>query len=218
MRQIRAYLLFTGWRYKLVMFLGLPGAVLAGGWLWRSFTVVSSDGGGPGFYLFSHLSGSEGFRILTAMLLIFTEILSDQAVFNGIQSKRGYKLDFLKTSPRGREILWQGLTGDLVRRMLTAAACACAVWVTKVLTLDGGLARGLGLVLAVFSLETLGLFISRFTRSILLCLYTAYGCAAAGVILLILVSELPVSWLWAAGIDGFRSERVGGGDRYEKMA
>ena len=40
------------------------------------------------------------------------------------------------------------------------------------------MARGLGLVLAVFSLETLGLFISRFTRSILLCLYTAYGCAA----------------------------------------
>lgn len=35
MKRLKAYLLFTSWRYKLGIFLGLPVAALAGALLWR---------------------------------------------------------------------------------------------------------------------------------------------------------------------------------------
>ena len=184
MKRIRAYLLFTSWRYRLGIFLGLPAAVLAGGLFWHYYIMSS------GF----------GFLVMVVVLIIFAEIMTDQGIFNGIQSKRGYKLDLLKTSPAGQRILFYGLSGDLARRLLTTAACIGAGWAAKVLAVGKGWAECLGMVLAVYFAEVLGLFISRFTRSVILCLFTAYGGIAIGVILYILVSSISAPGLWV--VDG----------------
>lgn len=172
MKRIRAYLLFTSWRYRLGIFLGLPAAALAGGLLWHYFDL------------------KVGFGFLVVTGIIFAEIMMDQGIFNGIQSRRGYKLDFLKTSPAGQGILFQGLSGDLARRLLTAAVCVGVGWAVKVMAVGKGWAVCLGMVLAVYFAEVLGLFISRFTRSVLLCLFISYGSIAAGIILYILVGSI----------------------------
>lgn len=179
MKRIKAYLLFTSWRYKLGIFLGLPLAVLAGGMLWGRWGVV------PGF----------GF-LMAAGIIILAEVITDQRVFNGIHSKRGYKLDFLKTSPLGENILFYGLTGDLVRRLLTVAVCIGIAWAVKVLTVESGWAGCLGMALAIYIAEALGIFISRFTRSVILCLFTAYGCILAGQVLCGLIGKLLAPGLW----------------------
>lgn len=178
MKRIKAYLLFTSWRYKLGIFLGLPLVVLAGGMLWGHWGVVS------------------GFGFLMAAGIIFAEVMTDQRVFNGIHSKRGYKLDFLKTSPLGENILFYGLAGDLVRRLLTAAVCIGIAWAVNVLAMESGWAGCLGMALAIYIVEALGIFISRFTRSVILCLFIAYGCILAGSGLCGLIGILSAPGLW----------------------
>lgn len=179
MKRIKAYLLFTSWRYKLGIFLGLPLAVLAGGLFWGHWGVVS------------------GFGFLMVPGMIFAEVMTDQGVFNGIQAKRGYKLDFLKTSPLGEKILFYGLTGDLVRRLLTAVVCIGIAWTVKVLAVESGWAGCLGMALAIYIAEALGIFISRFTRSVILCLFTAYGgiLAGGGLFGLIVILSTPGLWV-----------------------
>lgn len=178
MKRIKAYLLFTSWRYKLGIFLGLPLAVLVGGLLWGHWGVVSGSG------------------FLMAAGIIFAEVMTDQGVFNGIHSKRGYKLDFLKTSPLGEKILFYGLAGDLVRRLLTVAVCIGIAWAVNVQAVESGWAGCLGMVLAIYVAEALGIFISRFTRSVILCLFTAYGSIVVGEGLFSLAGILSVWGLW----------------------
>lgn len=178
MKRMKAYLLFTSWRYKLGIFLGLPLAVLAGGMFWGHWGVVS------------------GFGFLMAAGIIFAEVMTDQGVFNGIHSKRGYKLDFLKTSPLGGNILFYGLAGDLVRRLLTATVCTGIAWAVKVLAVESGWAGCLGMALAIYIGEALGIFISRFTRSVILCLFTAYGGILAGLGLCGLIAIFSAPGLW----------------------
>lgn len=145
MKKINAYLLFTGWRYRLGIFLGIPAAVLAGGFFWRCLEVET------------------GFGYLVVMGIIF----------------------------------FQGLCGDLARRLLTAAVCVGGGRAAQILDTGEGWAGCLGTMLTVYFAEALGLFISRFTRSAILCLYTAYGCVAAGMILYTLIRNIAPPWLWA---------------------
>lgn len=180
MKKIKAYLLFTGWRYKLGIFLGFPALVLAVGTFWSRFMEVS------------------GYGFIMAAMVIFFEVLTDQGVFAGIQSRRGYRLDYLKTSLLGPQMLRQGLAGDLIRRLLTAALCVGAGAAAGSLPTEGGLARYLGMSLSIYAAEILALFISRYTRSVVLCVFTAYGGIVVGEILLVLVNMVPVGVLWLA--------------------
>lgn len=179
MKRIKAYLLFTSWRYKLGVFLGLPAAVLAGGLFWGHWGVVS------GF-----------FGLLMAGGIIVAEVMTDQRVFNGIHSKRGYKLDFLKTSPLGGNILFYGLAGDLIRRLLTAAVCIGIAWEVNALAMESGWAGCLGMALAIYSVEALGIYISRFTRSVILCVIITCGCVPAGQVLCYFIGIFSAPGLW----------------------
>lgn len=161
------------------IFLGLPVAVLAGGLFWGHWGVVS------------------GFGFLMTAGIIFAEVMTDQRVFNGIHAKRGYKLDFLKTSPLGEKILFYGLTGDMARRLLTAAVCISIAWAVKALSVESGWVGCLGMALAIYVAEALGIFISRFTRSVILCLFIAYGSIVVGAGLFSLTGILSAPRMWA---------------------
>ena len=181
MKRIRAYFLFTSWKYKLGIFLGLPVAALCGGLAWHRYINAISIYG-----------------YLVIAWLILAEILTDQMVFNGIQAQDGYKLDYLKTSLRGPDTLRWGLIIDLVRRLLTAAICVGLSLLTKAQTADEGIAEYLGMLLAVYGAEALGLLISRYTRSMVLCMFIIYGCIAVGAAGFSLAWALPLPWLWVA--------------------
>ncbi len=180
MKRIKAYLLFTSWRYKLGIFLGLPAAAMALGLFWR------------------YCMSIPGYGHMMMAVVIFFEILTDQGLFAGIQSREGYKLDYLKTSPLGPQMLRQGLVGDLIRRFFTAALCIGAGAAVGSLKVEDGPVRYLGVLLAVYVAETLALFVSRHTRSVILCTYTAYGGIVIGEILFLLVNVIPISGLWLA--------------------
>lgn len=169
MKKIRAYLLFTGWRYKLGIFLGLPAAILAAGLFWRNFIAT------------------QGYGLIVILFVIFIEVLTDQGVFAGIQSRSGYKLDYLKASPAGPKVLRQGLMGDLVRRMLAAILYVGICGVLDAEKAAGGWGGYLGMALVIYGMETLGLLISRFTQSMMLRVWITYGCMLIGVLLFLLV-------------------------------
>lgn len=183
MKRIKAYLLFTSWRYRLGIFLGLPVGLLAVGLLWKSrFADIS-------IY---------GYSMMAILLLM--ELMADQGVFNGIQSARGYKLDFLKTSREGLWVLRQALMGDLARRFLTAAACIALGRVAKFLAAGGGLAGDLGMLLAIYVTQALGLFLTRYVRSVSLCVLISYGCIFIGELLLVLLASVSVPMLWGMDV------------------
>lgn len=182
MKKIKMYLLFTGWRYKLGIFLGLPLAALALGLLWNSRLEWL------------------GYGYMLTAVLIFFEVIADQAVFAGIQSKRGYKLDYLKTSPLGHGMLRCGLVGDLVRRFLTAALCVGICGSRGILKTENSLADAVGILLTIYFTETLTLFLSRYVRSAALCVCIAYGGITVGAILLSVINTFPAWGVWLADI------------------
>lgn len=179
MKKIKAYFLFTGWKYKLGIFLGLPAAVLI-----------------TGPFCSPYVDRIPLYGYLVIIGLICVEILADQGVFNGIQARRGYKLDFFKTSSEGVQALQWGLTLDMVRRLLTTAVCVALSLLTGAQTADDGIAEYLAIMLAVYITETLGLFISRYTRSLTLCIFTIYGCLPVGIAGFTLVRATPLPVLW----------------------
>lgn len=182
MKKIKMYLLFTGWRYKLGIFLGLPLAALALGLLWNSRLEWL------------------GYGYLLTAILIFFEVIADQAVFAGIQSQRGYKLDYLKTSPLGHGMLRCGLAGDLVRRFLTAALCVGICGSRGILKTENSLADAVGILLTIYFTETLTLFLSRYVRSAALCVCIAYGGITVGAILLSVINTFSAWGVWLADI------------------
>ena len=110
--RIKSYLVFTSFIYRICMFLAVP-VIVTGIALWS----VGRFGNAA--------------MIFAAVLLPMVEIISDTWLFGGIQTKDMDKLDYLKTSHRGMEILRNALSMDMARNLLTAivvmAVCAVIV-------------------------------------------------------------------------------------------
>lgn len=94
--------MFTSFLYKIAVFLLIPLAVT-----------------GIGLYMGGRV-GMAGV-ILAAMLLPPAEILSDYWLFGGIQARDPAKMDYLKTSGRGMWVMKNGLSMDLIRKLLSGA-------------------------------------------------------------------------------------------------
>lgn len=113
-RFLQSYLVFTSLIYRIVMFIIVPivmiGAVLC----------IGGAFGGIGISNLFHLPGT-AVCIVVMMLLPMVEIISDNWMFGGIQSKNADKLDYLKTSSIGMLVLRRALFVDLLRKFLSAA-------------------------------------------------------------------------------------------------
>lgn len=109
-RFLKSYLVFTSWIYRIVMFLIMPIVVIA---------VVLYIGGA--FGNFSSYRGAPGATvcIVVMLLLPMVEIISDNWMFGGIQSKDVEQLDYLKTSGVGMRVLRRALSLDLLRKFLS---------------------------------------------------------------------------------------------------
>lgn len=65
---------------------------------------------------------------LIGNLVLTAEIVIDRLVFGGLLSKDTNKLEYLKTSKRGMEVLKKGVIVDKVRRILMMGACLCVAY------------------------------------------------------------------------------------------
>ena len=100
-KKIKSYLVFSSFSYKVCIFLLMP-AVLVG----IGIGIVS---------IFGELG-----LTATAMLLTMAEILSDHWLFSGLMAKESERMEVLRTSGMGMEIMKNALILDLLRKLLTA--------------------------------------------------------------------------------------------------
>ena len=100
--KIKSYLVFTSFRYRIWVFGILPVLLIGLQFLpigeWATLR-----------------------NIATVMVLIMIEAVSDYWYLGGIQEKDVEKIDYLKTSPKGMDVMRNALRFDLVRRLLAAA-------------------------------------------------------------------------------------------------
>ncbi len=170
---MKSYLVFTSAWYRLAVFLLMPTALI-----------------GLGLWVERMLWGGRGATgvIVAAVLLPIAEIVSDNWLFGGIQTKDSMRLEYLKTSGRGMEILRRALWVDLARKLLSAlgimALCRLAgTWMAAEGTgygsgiMDWGLEAGILLYFTLLSyfVSTLGTFLSRFGDMLWMNLLVGYG-------------------------------------------
>ena len=117
-RFLKSYLVFTSLIYRIVMFIIIPIVIIV--------TVLWSGGG---FESADNLVIKSEPRIaVCAVVMLFLpmiEIISDNWMFGGIQSKNADKLDYLKTSSIGMQVLRSALLIDLLRKFLLALGIIC---------------------------------------------------------------------------------------------
>lgn len=177
-RKIKAYLVFTSLVYRIVVYLLVPASLAA-----------------IAFCTGSKLA--EAGIVIAALLLTLAEILADNWLFGGIQTKDVTKLDYLRTSGRGMQFMRDALALDLLRRMLTAigtmAACYLVIQIPGGARPGGdGMGRGTVLeawmgeglrsvqVLLYFAflsyfISVLGTLITRFGSMLWMNMVTGYG-------------------------------------------
>ncbi len=188
-KAMKSYFVFTSRLYRLAMFLLLPAAG-AGICVW-TYSVSGGVGGGV--------------LMAAALVLPVVETVSDGWVFAGIQRSETSKLDYLKTSGKGRGVMKRALIVDMVRKLVFSAGiiglCYVCIGLSAVLSQGRtagtaeavreafqirGAEEGIGavlwcLIMSSFFFSVLGTFLSRYGNLIWLNLMVGYGVAALEV-------------------------------------
>ena len=105
--------------------------------------------------------------VLTGCGIIVFEFLLDYFAFGGIASKDTGRLEYLKTSVKGEEILKKGLIADVVRRFLSIAVILSGEFVVTNIAFGSseedhyGTGQILLAILLMFVLSEIGLCITR---------------------------------------------------------
>lgn len=178
--KIRSYLVFTSLWYKIIMFAVLPVVLL-------------------GMQVLSTIVFQGTAIHLSVMLLIIVEIMADNWFLGGIQEKGSEKIDYLKTSSRGMEIMKNVLVMDLIRRFCSMGVILGVSWlITRIFgtTNEAAKLAGLGKVLLAvaltYTLSVLGIFISRFTSYLWVNLLCGYIGSITGLVILLVCISMPV--------------------------
>lgn len=178
-RSIKSYLVFTSRAYRLFLYLGVPLFCIG-----IELIMV--------ILMKMRISG-----IMSILCtLIFAEVVSDTWFLGGIQEKHAEKMDYLKTSARGMSVVKSALALDLMRRsvMTTGIFGVCCL-------LEAGLARRqisiradlVMPLLAVFSLSTAAVLITRFFSYFYINVLAGYLVSAAAAVCCVLLSMGVVS-------------------------
>lgn len=178
-RSIKSYLVFTSRAYRLFLYLGVPLFCIG-----MELIMV--------ILMKMRISG-----IMSILCtLIFAEVVSDTWFLGGIREKHAEKMDYLKTSARGMSVVKSALALDLMRRsvMTTGIFGVCCL-------LEAGLARRqisiradlVMPLLAVFSLSTAAVLITRFFSYFYINVLAGYLVSAAAAVCCVLLSMGVVS-------------------------
>jgi len=168
MKWLKSYLVFTSLLYRIVMFILLPGGLIAASFFWRGLGGVVA--------------------VAETAVFILAEAMADNWLFGGIHRADGAKLDYLKTSGRGMRLLRAALAMDLARRFLAALlvfGSGLALIGTAEPEFVGGIAEGIGTALfsaiASSCLATLAVFVSRYGDMLWINMLLGYGAAILGL-------------------------------------
>lgn len=115
-RGIKSYLAFTSGAYRLILFVLVPLAVIGlnvGLAVYTRKTHLSGAGSSKDI-----LGEMNVIMFMAASLMMFAEVLLDNMAFGGIAVKRSQSLDYMKASPKGRQLMRRALRTDLVRMLL----------------------------------------------------------------------------------------------------
>lgn len=164
--RIKSYLAFTSLGYRLVMYLAAP-----------------LSAAGIQLFFLSKVEGSGVPVIMTALILL--EILADHWFLGGLQGKNAEKLDYLKTSSGGMQVMESALVLDVIRRFLEAAAIFGICFLMSLLL--GGETLGVsgGLVMPILvtgGLSVVGTLIARFWSGLNINMLIGYVAAIVGIV------------------------------------
>lgn len=142
--KIKNYLVLTSPIYRLAVFLLMPIVTIGVYRLLQDATMALG-------------------LVMVMALLLMAEIFFDTWLFGGIQSKDAEKLDYLKTSPRGMQMMRDALCLDIVRRFLsTVAIFGICYLIGGEAVLSVGPTILIYHALVTYTISVLGVFIARF--------------------------------------------------------
>lgn len=131
-------MVFTSFSYRIAIFILMPVILV-------------------GIGVYTGRRWGELGMIASAMLLTMTEVISDHWLFSGLQAKEAEKMDFLKTSGWGMEILRDALILDLLRKFLMDLV------VLMLCSLIVGLLESISYIVFVsYTCSVLGTFLARY--------------------------------------------------------
>lgn len=107
--RMRGYIIFTSFGYRIIVYIAMPAALAAIG-IWGGIHV-----------------GDIGL-LLTGLLLPVAETISDSWLFGGIQTRDAEKMDYLRASGRGMEVMRGALVIDLIRKFCAALGIMALCW------------------------------------------------------------------------------------------
>ena len=175
-KKIKSYLVFTSLWYRFGVYLAIPAVLAAIGLL--------IERGLPG-----------GGLIVISVLLPVAEIISDSWLFGGIQTKDSMKLEYLKTSGQGKELIRTALWTDLFRKLLSAIVIMALFSLAMVMGKGeapeaagtGGFGSLLYLVLLSWLVSVLGTFVSRYASLVWINLIVSYGAMVLAMLCIFLL-------------------------------
>lgn len=172
--KIKSYLVFTSHWYKIIMFIVMPVVLLGIQVFVATMFPVLRD----------------ICILLFVMILVLVETIADYGFLGGIQEKGSEKIDYLKTSPRGMEVMRSALVMDLVRRFLSnvgifGLSCLIILIFGPSDEKIGMLGMLLFVIFLTYDLSVLGIFISRFTSYLWVNLLCGYIGAVAGFVIVL---------------------------------
>lgn len=184
-QKIKAYKVFSTPGYRGIMFALLPLVLLGSQFL----VLVMYSGTGIPFL---------------AMMLVIVEVMADNWFLGGIQEKNSQKIDYLKTSAKGMQIVKNVLVMDVARRFLSLAGiCGLSQGVACVIVSGEGTIGLLPLLMVLFTiyaLSALGVFIARFFSYLWVNMLCGYIGSILGLVASLAWITLPLPTVLAAGI------------------
>lgn len=163
-KRIKSYLVFTSLGYRLILYLAVPLAAAG-----ISLGCIK---------VFGAYDAS-----LLVHLLILAEVLADHWFLSGIQEKNAEKLDYLKTSSRGMEVMKNVLVLDLARRFLELLLILVLCGLLSLLLGTGapGILEGVVLpVLTIYVTSVIATVLARFGSTLQINFLAAYLAAVIG--------------------------------------
>lgn len=164
-RCVKSYLVFTSLLYRIVMFVIIP-IIMIGLLLWMEVYI-----GGIGGTSLSDFHVGAVYFVVMIFLSMF-EIISDNWMFGGIQSKDVEKLDYMKTSGVGMQVIRSALSIDLLRKFLSAVGITGILyWITMLIRRGYDVSFGnirilLCAVLVSYFCSALGTMLARYGSTV----------------------------------------------------